>query len=790
MKLSTNWLKEYISIGCSEKEFSDKMTMSGSKVETISNQSEILKNIVVGKIIKISKHENADSLVVCILDVGACENIQIVTGATNVFEGALVPVALHKSIISGGKKIKRGNLRGVKSDGMLCSIQELGCSLSQFPYAIEDGIFIIEEKCNIGDDINAIIGNNDTVIEFEITPNRVDCFSIIGLAIEAAATLEKTISFPPILSLDKYTTLSPISVKLEKNAPCKKYMTIYIKDVSIKPSPKWMIDYLLASGISPVNNIVDITNFAMLEYGQPLHAFDADKISNNSISIRMANKDEKILALNSKEYTLNEKDLVISDSEKILAIAGVIGGISSSITSETKNILIESAIFDASNIRITSQKIGVRTESSLRFEKDISSAYTKTAIQRVCKLIDDFKIGKIYSKLESIDLEEKNIIQIPLDMSFINSFLGINITEKQTINILENLQLKINNNIITPPLFRIDIEDKFDIAEEIARIFGYNNIPSTLPKTYQKATKKPFEKFISNIHNIAISSGCSETISFPFIGEKDIQTTKVNSYIQASSIVNISNPMGEETSMLTPCTFIPMIKNLALNFKNQNKEVMLYEISKEYKKDKESSDTIETYNITIGSYGPDRDFFYVKGIVENILDFCNINNYSISPTSSIDTLHPYRCCEIYVGSDKIATIGEINPIVLDSYNVSTRCAIGKVNIDLIFSLNKQKEIYTPISKFPSSYRDLSLICDYNLPVIEIKNIIEDSIGEILENIELFDIYQGDQIECGKKSVSYNIQMRGNDKTLEDHDIDTAIDTLLTNLKQIDVRLRY
>ncbi len=787
MKLSTNWLKEYISIGCSIKEFSDKMTMSGSKVETILNQSETLQNIVVGKIIKISKHENADSLVVCILDVGSSENIQIVTGATNVFEGALVPVALHKSIISGGKKIKRGNLRGVKSDGMLCSIEELGCTLSTFPSAIEDGIFIIEEECNIGDDINSVIKNNDTIIEFEITPNRIDCFSVIGLAIEASATLEKPISFPPILSLDNYKNPSPISVNIEKNTPCKKYMSIYIKDISIKPSPRWMMDYLSASGISPINNIVDITNFVMLEYGQPLHAFDADKIVDNSLSIRMAKKDEKILALNSKEYTLNEKDIIISDSEKILAIAGVMGGISSSITSETKNILIESAIFDSSNIRITSQKIGVRTESSLRFEKDISSAYTKKAIQRVCKLIDDLKIGTISSKLENIDLEKKNIIQIPLDVFFINSFLGTDIKKEEIIKILENLQFKIDENMITPPPFRIDIEDKFDIAEEVARIFGYNNIPSTTPKTSQKAERKPFQKFISSIHNIALASGCCETISFPFIGKKDLETTKINSCIQDSSIVKISNPMGEETSMLTPSTFIPMIKNLALNFKNQNKQALLYEISKEYTKNKE---IIETYNITIGSYGPDKDFFYIKGIVENILEFCNIKDYSLSTPSSIETLHPYRCCEIYIGSDKVATIGEISPIVLENYNLSTRCSIGKIDLQVLFSLNKQKQIYTPISKFPSSYRDLSLICDSHLQVIEIKNIIQSSIGDILESIELFDIYQGDQIEIGKKSVSYNIQMRGKDKTLEDHDVDNAIDTLLKNLKEIDVKLRY
>lgn len=794
MKLSINWLKDFVDISeVPPKKLADELTMSGSKVETVEQESKNIKNIVVGKILDINPHPNADKLVVCSVQASNFEesSLQIVTGAKNLKIGDLVPVALHNSTIFDGRKIKKGKLRDVESEGMLCSLGELGLSKSDFPYAVEDGIFVLNEVCSPGDDIKKVLEIDDIILEFEITSNRPDCMSILGLANEVACTINKDLKLKIVKSFQNFNTNHEniIEVNVENSDLCKRYLAVHIKDIKIGPSPKWMRNRLRVCGVKPINNIVDITNYVMLEYGNPLHAFDYEKISGKEINIRKAKNNEKILALNNEEYNLDEEVLIISDKDKPIAIAGIIGGINSSITEETSSIVLESALFDATNIRQTSKKLNLRTDSSLRFEKDLNSVTPMDAMSRACSLIEELNIGKIEKKPIDINNSRVKSVEIHFDSYWINNYLGTKIEETHMIDILRRLGFKVDKDTITVPHFRTDVENKFDIAEEVARIYGYNNIPSTPLSGISEAKLDEFQKFERKLRDIVIGCGCYEVSTYSFISEKHYDRLNIPRDDNLRDYIKILNPLGEDTSIMRTTAIPSMVDILSLNFNNRNLEVMFFDLSNEYIKNHQGDLPHENKKLIIGLYGKDFDFFSIKGIVEIILNRFNISDYDVSSKKDNPIFHPGRCCIIEKDGLIIGTVGELHPNVADNYSVNCKSYIADIDVLNIFNLSRIEKKYIKLPKFPHSCRDLGLICEKTLPIINIEKSIKNSVGRMLEDIELVDIYEGEQIPDDKKSVCYSISMRNSEATLTDGDIEKIISKILKDLENIQVYLR-
>lgn len=796
MNLSMKWLSDYVTLDTTVKEFCAAMTMSGSKVEVATEEGSEIKNVVVGKLLSVVPHENSDHLVVCQVDVGQEQPIQIVTGAPNVKAGDIVPVALCGAELPNGVKIKKGKLRGVESNGMLCSLGELGLTVHDFPYAIADGIFLIQEDCQIGQDIHEAIGLNDTSVEFEITSNRPDCLSVTGLAREAAATYHVPLNLkkPTFQGIDG-NIQDELQVEIQNKEKCPRYAAGIVKNVKIAPSPRWMRERLRASGVRPINNLVDITNYVMLEYGQPMHAFDLRYVKDGKIVVRNAAKGETITTLDGVTRTLSPEMLVIADAEKPIAVAGVMGGEYSGIMEDTNTVVFESAYFEPVQVRRTAKKLGMRTDASARYEKGLDPEGCLRTLERAFELVELLGAGEPVRTHIDLNYNEKQRNRIPFDPEWINKFLGTDISREEMCDTMKMLEIEVDGDTCISPSFRIDLERPADLAEEVARIYGYNNIPSTVIKGVANASLTPKQKFRRTLENATVAVGCYGILTYSFISPKYFDKIALPADSSLRKTVVISNPLGEDTSVMRTTTLPSMLETLSLNYKNRNAAVALYEIGKEYLPTAPDKLPEEPDRLTIGMYGDDADFFTLKGMVETILETAGLHDCTYkacgtdAPFGEICALHPGRSAVIYAGETPIGYLGEVHPTVQKNYEIGTRTYVAKLLIDEMQPLAQTEITYQPLPKFPAITRDLSLVCADKVPVGDLQAAMKEAVGNILEQITLFDVYKGEQIAAGMKSVSFSIRMRSHEGTLTDEQADAAMKRVLKALKEHGATLR-
>ena len=796
MNLSMKWLSDYVTLNTTVKEFCAAMTMSGSKVEVATEEGSEIKNVVVGKLLSVVPHENSDHLVVCQVDVGQEQPIQIVTGAPNVKAGDIVPVALCGAELPNGVKIKKGKLRGVESNGMLCSLGELGLTVHDFPYAIADGIFLIQEDCQIGQDIHEAIGLNDTSVEFEITSNRPDCLSVTGLAREAAATYHVPLNLkkPTFQGIDG-NIQDALQVEIQNKEKCPRYAAGIVKNVKIAPSPRWMRERLRASGVRPINNLVDITNYVMLEYGQPMHAFDLRYVKDGKIVVRNAAEGETITTLDCVTRTLSPEMLVIADAEKPIAVAGVMGGEYSGIMEDTNTVVFESAYFEPVQVRRTAKKLGMRTDASARYEKGLDPEGCLRTLERAFELVELLGAGEPVRTHIDLNYNEKQRNRIPFDPEWINKFLGTDISREEMCDTMKMLEIEVDGDTCISPSFRIDLERPADLAEEVARIYGYNNIPSTVIKGVANASLTPKQKFRRTLENATVAVGCYGILTYSFISPKYFDKIALPADSSLRKTVVISNPLGEDTSVMRTTTLPSMLETLSLNYKNRNAAVALYEIGKEYLPTAPDKLPEEPDRLTIGMYGDDADFFTLKGMVETILETAGLHDCTYkacgtdAPFDEICALHPGRSAVIYAGETPIGYLGEVHPTVQKNYDIGTRTYVAKLLIDEMQPLAQTEITYQPLPKFPAITRDLSLVCADEVPVGDLQAAMKNAVGNILEQITLFDVYKGEQIAAGMKSVSFSIRMRSHEGTLTDEQADAAMKRVLKALKEHGATLR-
>ena len=791
MDLSIRWLKDYVDIGeMPMRDFSEAMTMSGSKVEGWTTECADTKNVVVAKVLSTEPHPDSDHLVICQLDVGAGEPIQIVTGASNVVPGALVPAALHKSQLPNGTKINKGKLRGVESNGMMCSLGELCLTKGDFPYAIEDGIFLIEEDCYPGQPIAEALGYNDTTVEFEITSNRPDCLSVLGLAREAAVTFQKPMKMPcPKVEHETGDIKDYLSVEVQNPELCQRYMAKVVKNVKIGPSPRWMRERLRASGVRPIDNIVDITNFVMLEYGQPMHAFDLEYVKDHKIIVRNAKNGEVLQTLDGVDRALSPEMLVIADSEKASAVAGVMGGEYSGINEGTHTIVFESACFLGSSVRLTAQKLGMRTESSGRFEKGLDPRNCEPALLRACQLVEQLGAGEVVGGMIDVDHSDPNPRVLTLDADWTNRFLGTNIPREDMVHTLTELGFGVDGDKITVPSFRADVEHKADVAEEIARIYGYNKIPTTTAKGSPEGSYTPYQKFERTVNQVMVAQGAYEVLTYSFISPKYYDKICLPADDPSRKSVVITNPLGEDTSIMRTTTIPSMMELLSRNYNNRNPKACLYEIGNEYIPVDGEPLPDEVPTLTVGMYGDEYDFFSQKGIIETLLSAVGIEEADVEACRQNPTFHPGRCAVLSVDGQQLGVLGEVHPTVCGNYGINRRAYVAKLNLRTLFSLEKVEKQYHPLPKFPASTRDIAILCDDSLPVLTMEKAIKSAVGKILEKVELFDVYKGEQIAAGKKSVAFNIIMRAADRTLTDEEVASAMQKVTAALEALGAQQR-
>ncbi|NFM31990.1 phenylalanine--tRNA ligase subunit beta [Clostridium botulinum] len=784
MKVPVKWLNDYIDIDISPKELGDRLTLSGSKVEEVVTTGDEIQNVVTGKIVEIRKHPDADKLSICQVDIGKEENIQIVTAATNMKEMDIIPVALHGSTLHGGLKIKKGKLRGEVSNGMFCSEEELGLAGDEPVY----GLMILEQDTPIGEDIKKVLKMESSIIEFEITSNRPDCLSVIGIARETAATLNKKYTIPVVEFSPKCSESIKDSLKVEvKDTLCRRYMARGIKNVKVEQSPGWMQERLLEAGVRPINNIVDITNFVMLELGQPMHAFDRKEIKTNTIVVERAKEGEKFITLDETERELDVDILNIKDGDRTVAIAGIMGGLNSEVKEDTKEIILECANFDGTNIRISSKKLSLRTEASSRFEKDLDPNLVELAMDRACKLIQELGAGEVMEG--SVDVYENKLEphMLEVDSNWINKFLGTNISKEEMQECLDRLDLntEIKGEIleIHVPTFRSDLNIKEDIAEEIARIYGYNNIPiTTIKSVTMQAGKNEKQHLDDKVIETLMASGLNQSISYSFVSPKVFEKINLKEDSNLRKVVKIKNPLGEDFSIMRTTTIPSMMEALSRNYSRNNDYASLFEIGKIYIPKEDSTELPEEKNIvTIGLYGA-VDYFNLKGIVENILGGLGIDNYKLKRQEENPTFHPGRTAELYIKKDYVGILGEIHPDVQDNYDIEERCYVAELNLDVLYKHSNVKKEYSQLPKFPAVTRDIAVIVDDTVLVQEIENIIKNGGGNILESIHLFDVYKGKQIPEGKKSIAYSIVYRNAQRTLKDSEVNKVHDKIVRTLE--------
>lgn len=787
MKIPLSWLKDYVDIKVSPKEFADAMTMSGSKVEAIEVSGEDISKVVVGKIIAIEKHPDADKLQVTKVDVGS-EVIQIVTGAQNISLGDYIPVALVGSVLPGEKKISKGKLRGVESFGMMCSIQELNLTKDDYPDVCEHGIFILEKGLELGKDIKEVLGLNETVVEFEITSNRPDCLSVLGIAREAAVTLDREFIKPEIKVNQSADDVNKnASVEVLDADLCPRYAARVVKNIKIGPSPKWMRDRLKAAGVRPISNIVDITNYVMLELGQPMHAFDLETLSGKKIIVRRAKDGESIKTLDNQERKLDSSMLVIADSEKPVAVAGVMGGANSEISENTKVILLESANFTGTSVRLTAKKLGFRTEASGRFEKGLDTENIVTAIDRAAQLIEELGAGTVCKGVIDCYVKKAEPTRIILRTDKINEFLGTDIMAQQMLEIFRNLEFEIDeiNMMLTVPSFRQDIEIEADLAEEVARFYGYNNIEATLlvgkASTIGRKTLK--QQIEDRVHNTMIACGLSEIYTYSFVSPKVFDKINLPENDEKRKAIIISNPLGEDFSVMRTTTIPSMLEVLARNYNRRNEAARLYEISTVYIPEELpiTKLPIEKQLVTIGMYGS-VDFYDLKGVVEELLSNLGVTEYEFEPEKENPTFHPGRTAKLLIDGKSIGILGEIHPEVIENFEGHEKTYIGVLEIEPIASKATNAAKYKQLPKFPAVTRDIAMLVKDEILVKQIECVIKQKAGKILEEIKLFDVYKGKQVPEGMKSVAYSITFRAEDRTLTDEEVNKAMSKVVEGLK--------
>jgi len=817
MNLSMKWLGDYVKADMPIKDFCHALTMSGSKVECYEKEGSNISNVVVGKILSKGPHENADALFVCQVDIGAETPIQIVTNAKNVKEGDLVPVALDGAVLPEGK-IKKCKMRGVESFGMFCGLETLGLTAHDFPYADPEGVFVIEEDCKLGEDIHTAIGLDDTSVEFEITSNRPDCLSVIGLARETAATYgtELKVKAPEFKGVDGDIN-SMLKVDIHNTEKCQRYCAGIVKNVKIGPSPRWMRERLRASGVRPINNFVDITNYVMLEYGQPMHAFDLRYVEGAHINVRNAKNGEKIMTLDGVERELTEDMLVIADEKKPVAVAGIMGGEYSGIMDDTTTVVFESAYFEPTQVRQTSKKLRLKSDASARYEKGVDRLISMTCLKRAFELVEELGAGEVLNTVIDRDYTDKTPASVEFSADWINNFLGTDISEADMIKYLERLEFKVENGKVIAPSFRIDIGCKADIAEEVARIYGYNNIPSTDFRGVARAEFTEEQKFTRTLRNAAAALGGYEIATYSFVSPKYFDKIKLPANSKLRKVVKIVNPLGEDTSVMRTSTIPSMLDVLSFNYNNRNDKACLFEISKEYlpaeqEKPFINGDTLansgkqkhkysyslpdEPQRLTIGMYGGDADFYTLKGMVEQILGELKIEEVEYVRAADSDifdekyALHPGRSAVILKDGAPLGIMGEVHPDVQETYEIGVKTYIAKLNIPELMAAAADKITYQPLPKFPATTRDLSLLVDEDMPVAELEKAIKGAVGKILEKVSLFDVYRSDEMkQNGKKSIAYSISMRSHEGTLTDEQADGAMKRVLKALSAIGAELR-
>ena len=809
MRTSLKWIKDLVPgiEDLTPQEYLDAMTLSGSKGEYYVELDKNLENIVIGQILKIEKHPDADKLVICQVNVGQEEPVQIVTGAPNVFEGAVVPVVLAGGKVAGGHdgstppeegiKIKKGKLRGVPSNGMMCSIEELGSSRDMYPDAPENGIYIFKNRDDIkpGDDAIKALGLDDAVIEYEITSNRVDCFSILGIAREAAVTFGKPFCPPVVEPTGNDEDVNDfISVEVNDTELCPRYTARVVKNIKVGPSPEWMQRRLAAQGIRPINNIVDITNYVMEEYGQPMHAYDLSTIAGQKIIVRRAEDNEKFVTLDGQERTLDSSMLMICDAEKPVGIAGIMGGENSMITDDVDAILFEAACFDGTNIRLSGKKLGMRTDAQSKFEKGLDPNNASAAIDRACQLIEVLGCGEVVGGMVDVYGKVKEPHEIPFQPERINRLLGTDLSAEQMLDYFKSLELEYDadRNVMIIPTFRQDLLGTADLAEEVARFYGYSNIPSTLPSGESTSGKVSFKHRVEDVaKETAEFCGFSEGMTFSFESPKVFDKLRLDADDPLRQAITIANPQGEDYSIMKTTPLNGMLVSLARNFNRRNKDVKLYEMAKIYlpKSLPLTEYADERVQFTLGFYG-EGDFFTMKGVVEEFLERAGMHDIvDYDPNAGKNFLHPGRQANIIYQGKVIGYMGEVHPEVCENYDMKTRADIAVLDMPVITEMATFDRHFKGIAKHPAVNRDISMVVKKDILVGQIEKVIREKGGHHLESYHLFDIYEGSQIKAGYKSVAYSITFRANDRTLEEKDITAAMDKIIAGLEDLGIELR-
>ena len=785
MKLSREWLGDYTTIGAPDKEYCDAMTMSGSKVEGWEVTGSEISRVVVGRVVSMERHTNSDHMWVCRIDVGGERELQIVTGAQNVSVGDLVPVALDGSTLPGGKEIHTGKLRGELSEGMLCSLGELGLEQRDFPYAIEDGIFILEEDCVPGDDIRAVCGLNDSVVEFEITNNRPDCLSVRGLARESACTFRTPLTLAePTVRGGHGDIHEKLSVEIKDAELCPRYTARMVKNIKIAPSPKWMRRRLRASGVRPINNIVDITNYVMLEYGQPMHAFDYACLHDGKIIVRRAEEGESLRTLDGNDHALTPGMLVIADPEGPVALAGVMGGANSEITEETTTIVFESANFLGHSIRKTAIALGMRTDASGRFEKGLDPLATVPAVDRACELVEMLGAGEVLDGTIDVLAKAPETTFIELDEKRINALLGTDMPRDFMVDTLTSLGFELNGSTLTVPSWRGDCIMLADIAEECARFWGYDKIEAT--DIRGAATQGGYSEktlFMQKLGAACRAMGYTEVMTYSFVSPSSLDKIKVPAGSPLRDNYRILNPLGEDTSVMRTTALPSMLGVLSTNLNRRNMEARLYEMATVYRKQPGKTLADERTALTLGAYGGGTDFFALKGAVETLLRAARTPDVRFTADTESAAFHPGRCAAVWSGDTRLGTLGQIHPDVCAAYGLDGATYCAELDGVLLHDLEGAEPTYTPLPRFPAITRDIAVVCDAEVPVGELTECIRKAEKNVLRGVKLFDVYTGAGIPEGKKSVAFSLTLRSDDGTLTDDHAEEAVRAVLDALRE-------
>ena len=795
MKLNRKWLnEEFVDLSnVSDKEFVETLTVFGQKVETWERMDAEIKNVVVGKVISMVRHPNSDHMFICQVDVGAGEPVQIVTGAQNVHEGDLVPTALHNSWLPGGVHITKGKLRGEVSNGMLCSFAELGLTQNDLPGAYADGIWILnDEDCTIGEDINLVIGNDDTIVDFEITNNRPDCYSIIGLAREAAAAFGKQMKHhePVVHGSDAGSIYEHLDVEVPATELCNRYSSRMVANVKIGPSPKWLRQRLRANGVRPINNIVDITNYVMLEYGQPMHAFDYRYVSSGKIVVREAEEGETLTTLDGTVRPLKAGMLVIADDSKPIGLAGIMGGENSEIVDDTTMVVFESANFNGTSIRQTALALGMRTEASGKFEKNLDPMMTIPAVQRACELVEMLNCGDVLDGIIDIINYVPQPKTLPLEVDKINRLLGTEISKEEMVRYLNLLEIPVEGDTIHVPSFRPDLNLMADVAEEVGRAYGYNEIPTTAFKNSTQGGYTEEMKLEAKAGTLCRGMGYSEIITYSFTSPTVFDQIRIPADSPLRVALRIQNPLGEDTSIMRTIALPSMMEILSRNNAYHNKSVKLYEIAKIYLPVEGQPLPEEPKMLVLGTYGANETFFTLKGELEAVFAGLRLKKAAFRAEKNNPSYHPGRCAAVSIDGVDVGVMGQVHPLVAKNYGIDMDVYCAEINFTKLLSCRLPDATYTPLPKYPAVTRDLALICDEHITVAQAEDVITAAAGKLLRDVRLFDIYRGVGVPEGKKSMAFSLELRADDRTLTDTDSEGVVTKVLASLKEkLDATLR-